>query len=553
MTDLTQDEIYAKKQRLLWLTKRRLLVREAKDSLRVFMRLMLPDEEFPDDPYKSEYQDTAHGALLCEIVQDIEAGRRKRVAVSIPPQHGKTWHLSTFGPAWILGRNPRAKIIVGTYNETRADELGEAFRDLLLSDAYRQVFPNVEVSKSSKSKSAITLLVNGRAAGKIHFVSMQGTVTGRTAHYFFVDDPIKDDEEVQSDTYREKLWKRFFSVAYSRGSKKTRMVVVHTRWHADDLIGRLCDPNHVERGKLLKHNEKEWLYLNLSGVIYDPPLAEALGLVLKAQTDPEIVEAFGDRPCCALWEDEKPLDFYVAWKMAEPRTFTALVMGQPSVEDGEYFKAENLVEYDAHELPANLTIYGASDHAVTEEQRNDPNCIGCVGVDENDVIWVLPDLVWERQETDDTVEDLILQFKRHNPQLWWMEDELISKSFGPFLHKRMVEERVFVTIDPVRPSKKKKMRARAIQGRVAMNMVRFPRHAPWWQQAKSEMLQFPYGVHDDFVDWLSHIGMGLMKERRAMPAQPKPSLCVVGSPQWIMQQSNLRARAEKRAASNRGW
>jgi predicted phage terminase large subunit-like protein len=149
--------------------------------------------------------------------------------------------------------------------------------------------------------------------------------------------------------------------------------------------------------------------------------------------------------------------------------------------------------------------------------------IGCVGIDEHDDIWVLPDVVMERMETDRTVDEMLVQFKTHKPLLWWMESELISKSFGPFLRRRMQEERIYTSIDGVPVSKDKPTRARSIQGRMRMRKVRFPRFAPWWPEARSQILRFPYGAHDDFVDWLAHIGQGLIKEVGASaPKKTKP-------------------------------
>lgn len=426
-----------------------------------------------------------------------------------------TLHLSQMGPAWILGRNPRARIIVATYNEIRAAELGDDFRRIVTSPVFKSIFPKFELATGSKSKTAMKTIEGGR----IVFVGLGGTVTGRTADYFIIDDPMKDDEELQSRLFRDKMWKWFYAVAFSRGSKRTRIVVLHTRWHSDDLIGRLCDPSHPDRHRELAGIADDWYYLNISGVIKDPKLANLLGLVLKVPTDPKVIAAFGPEPSVALWEENKDLAFFAQWRAGEPRTFSALVMGMPTIEDGEYFTASSLLEYNIADLPKHLSIYGASDHAVSEQQYRDKSVIGCVGVDENDDIWILPDIMWSQVPTDKAVEELISQFKIHRPLLWWMEAELISKSFGPFLHKRMVEEKTYVTLNPVTPSKDKPTRARAIQGRMSMGKVHFPRFAPWWQEARSQLLQFPYGAHDDFVDWLSHVGMGLMQEQRAHAPQ----------------------------------
>jgi predicted phage terminase large subunit-like protein len=528
---------------------RQLRIAEARESLPAFLHLMMPDEVDPSDPDKSSYQLVPHGRLLCDIIERTYKGILKRSAVAIPPQHGKTIHLSTFGPAWILGLNPKARIVIATYNETRADELGEAFRKAITSDAYHAIFPTVELEKGSKSKSAMSTT----AGGKIFFVGAGGTITGRTADYFIIDDPMKDDEELQSPNFRDKMWKWFFSVAYSRGGKRTRIIVLHTRWHTDDLIGRLCDPLHPERGKSLRHDAKLWTYINLSGVVQRQDLADALGLKLEVPTDPQVIAAFGAKPMAALWEAEKDLPFFAEWKMGEPRTFSALVMGQPTQEEGDYFRAEWLVEYSEDELPDELRIYGASDHAVSTNARRDYTVIGCIGVDKHDTIWVLPDLVWDRMETPRTVEELLHQFKAHKPGLWWMENELISKSFGPFLKKRMIEEKIYCTIDPVTPSKDKRTRARAIQGRMQMKKVKFPRFAPWWSDARSQLLQFDAGANDDFVDWLAHVGQGLLKETRASTPVYDERIVKVGSPVWVLKSAQRRARNEKRKAATAGW
>jgi len=548
VTTALRSETTQNLERRLATAKRLLLFEKASAHLPDFIHTMMPDENAVDDPNASEYQRTAHGDLLCKLIEEVEAGVRKRTAVAIPPQHGKTLHLSLMGPAWILGRNPRARIIIATYNETRAAELGNDFRKLVQSAVFKDIFPKFELALGSKSSTSMKTTLGGR----IFFVGLGGTVTGRTADYFIIDDPMKDDEELQSPLFREKMWKWFFSVAYSRGSKRTRMICLHTRWHSDDLIGRLCDPSHPDRHRRFKGIANDWMYLNISGVIRDQKLADLLGLQLKSQTEPKVVEAFGDEPISALWEQDKDLAFFAQWKTGDPRTFSALVMGQPTIEDGEYFTKDSIVEYELADLPKNLKIYGASDHAVSEKQNRDESVVGCVGIDEDDNIWVLPDIRWEKMPTDKTVEELIFQFKAHAPLLWWMESELISKSFGPFLHKRMTEERVYITIETVTPSKDKQIRARAIQGRMSMGKVRFPRFAPWYARARSQVLQFPYGAHDDFVDWLAHIGMGLMREQR--PHQPEaPPKAYVAPAQKIINDTLKRVGTRQREKAAAGW
>lgn len=537
-------------EQLLRAAQRALAVRKAKDDLLEFLKLLMPDADDPADATKTRFDVTPVSELLVDIIQRVDSGKLKRAAVSIAPQHGKSQILSRASIAWISGRNPYANIMLGAYNQTFAEEFGQDVRDIMASPFYRQVFPNHALKKGGEAKD---LLITEQG-GKIAFVGVGGSGTGKPADYFFVDDPIRNDEDAQSAAYREKLWKWFNAVAFSRCHGKSAIVVVMTRWNQDDLIGRLADPEHPEREKLYAGIAKRWTYINLPCVIHDEKLAKTLGLPLEKPTEPDVIDAFGDAPVTALWPQRHPLAKLAEAKQMDARVFGALYMGQPAPEDGEYFKSEWLVEYERDDLPKNLRVYGASDHAVSEKQGRDYTVLGCVGIDERDNIWVLPDLTWARMATDRTVEEMLAKFRIHKPMAWWMESELISKSFGPFLRKRMEEERIYTMIDPVTVSKDKQTRARAIQGRMAMKKVRFPAFAPWWPDARGQLLRFPFTANDDFVDWMSHIGMGLTKELRASPvSDSSATISDVGSIGWMVRRVHERATKGKREAANVGW
>lgn len=535
-------------QRLLQLRKLELARALAKDSLLRYCQMQMPDPDDPENPDLSRFTVTPQARILSQIMEKVERGELKRVAVSIGPQLGKSEIITRAAPAWMAGRNPYRHIMLGTYNQTFAEEFGGEVRARIGSPFHQAVFP-----EHTLDKGQLDLLITSKG-GKTAFVGVGGSGTGKPADFFIVDDPIRSDEDAQSQVYRDKIWKWFNAVAVTRCHSKSGIVVVHTRWHTDDLIGRLCDPDHPERNKAYAGIADRWTYINIPAVIEDPKLAADLGLTLEVQTDPLITAQFGHKPISSLWPDRKGLDILAEAKSMDQRVFNALYMGRPTAEDGEFFKADWLVEYDRRELPATLRMYGASDHAVSTKQGRDYTVIGCVGIDENDDIWIMPDLFWDRVETDKTVEELLYQFKTHRPALWWMESELISKSFGPFLHKRMTEERVYVPIDTVVPSKDKATRARAIQGRMQRRKVRFPRFATWYPDARSQLLRFPFGANDDFVDWLSHIGLGLMKEyapSRPQVANDNPAR--VGSIEWILASSRQRAAAEKRQIALGGY
>lgn len=520
----------------------------AHDSMLAYAQFTTPDAKDPDDAEKSRYLPTAHGRMLCEIVERVEKRELKRVAVSIGPQFGKSEILSRKGPAWISGRDPYANLILGSYNQPFADTFGGQVRGIVASAAHQQVFPGYGDLAISQSGYMVT-----SKGGQMSFVGVGGSGTGKPADFFFVDDPIKGPDDADSETFREGLWEWFNGVVFTRGHDDTAILIVSTRWHEDDLIGRLCDPDHPERKK--KYADIQgWTYINLPAVIEDQGLADTLGLKLEPQTDPRIIKQFGTKPISSLWPGRKSLPLLAEAKGMNAQTFNALYMGRPTPDDGEYFKADMLVPYHSPaDLPESLRYYGASDHAVSVKQGADSTVLGCVGVDYRDDIWVLPDIVWRKMETDATVEEMLMQMQMHRPQLWWMESELISKSFGPFLMKRMHEERVYVTLDPVPVHKDKKTRGRSIQGRMSHKRVHFPVFAPWWPDARNQLLKFPFGTNDDFVDWLAHIGQGLLKE--IAPQAPKVDEKVVqtGSIQWVLAQTKLKAQRDAIKKANAGW
>lgn len=536
-------------QASLLATRRLIRVQEARDRMLTFLQLMMPDPNAPDDATRSQYQETPQAKLLAEIIEKVEAGKLKRVAVSIGPRMGKSQILSRAAPAWIAGKNPGRNMILGSYNSEFAKEFGFDVRTIMQSPAYKQVFPGMELSLGGEGKD---LLVT-RAGGKLAFVGIGGSGSGKSADLFIVDDPYRNDQDANSTIYREMVWKWFNSVALTRARNNTAIVIVHTRWHPDDLIGRLCDPTHPERNGLYRGLEKRWTYINIPAAVKDEKLAQALGLSLSIPTDPDVIEQFGKEPISALWPEEKSLELLAEARQSDTKTFEALYMGRPSPEEGTYFKLEYLREYNRDELPKALRIYGASDHAVTSKQARDLNCLGCIGVDSEDEIWVLPDLVWRRMETDSVVDELIAQFKAHRPQAWWMESELISKSFGPFLRKRMRAEKTWTLIDPVVPMMDLEARARSIQGLMALGMVHFPRFTPWWQNAKQQLMNFPAATHNDFVAWLALIGLGINKQLRPHMMKDKAKEPPAGSMAWILQRSELKHRREKVEDARKGW
>jgi predicted phage terminase large subunit-like protein len=246
------------------------------------------------------------------------------------------------------------------------------------------------------------------------------------------------------------------------------------------------------------------------------------------------------------------VEYLESLRAADPRGFQALYQGSPTPEKGNFFPADKIRTYARGELPKNLRYYAASDHAVSTTQDRDKTCLMVVGVDEEQNIWVLEDLVWSHLPTDVVVERMIDLMAKYKILYWWAERGHISKSIGPFLRKRMLERSTFTSVSEVTPVHDKKSRAQSVMARMAMGMVYFPAHASWWMEARQELLQFPFGARDDFVDALAWIGTGLGAQTSAKtPRKAKPE-AKHGTLAWVKAQANQERRRIS-SAEKAGW
>jgi predicted phage terminase large subunit-like protein len=365
------------------------------------------------------------------------------------------------------------------------------------------------------------------------FVGRGGSITGRGGDFVILDDPIKDSLEANSPTLREQLWQWFTQVLMTRlMTASASIVIVQTRWHEDDLIGRLTDPTNPHYSP---EEAAKWKIINL------PALAE--------DEDP-----LGRKPGELLWPERFDMEFMEAQRRLDPRGFSALYQGRPTAEDGDLFRRENIKYFNRKDVPDDMRIYAASDHAVgVDKTRNDATCLLIVGVDRNDDIYLL-DCWWEKRTTDKVVDAMLELMRKWKPLIWWAEKGHISKAIGPFLRKRMGEEKVYCRIEEVTPVANKVQRAQSILGRMAMNKVLFPRQSVWTQKATDELLKFPNGRNDDFVDTLAWVGMGLARLTTPGGGIVKSdSLPKVGTLAWVKWDSAQRRKQQFLENKTGGW
>ncbi|CAB4149828.1 Archaeophage PsiM2, terminase large subunit [uncultured Caudovirales phage] len=503
--------------------ERLLNLKKSRNNLLGFTKFTMPDHEEPENHDISRYQPVRHHEVIAAALEEAEAGNMPRLIITMPPRHGKSELASRRFPAWFMGRDPYRQMIFATYNADFAQDFGRSVREIMRMPVYQQIFPGCKLRVGSAAADRIQTEEGGLAV----FVGTGGSLTGRGADLLIIDDPIKDREEADSKSFRDKLWSWFSEVAMTRLMPGGRVVIIMTRWHEDDLIGRLTDPQNP---CFNKEEAANWKVLALPAIADDD--------------DP-----MGRQPGEALWPERFPISSLDQIRRLSPRGFSALYQGKPTPEDGDYFKREWIRTYAPDDLPQNLRIYAASDHAVSMAQDADKTCLMCVGVDEQDNIWVLPDLWWRKAQTDAVCDGMLDLMKRNKPLLWWAEKGHISKAIGPFLRKRMQEEHIYCAIDEVTPAKDKQTRAQAIRGRMAMNKVFFPRFAAWWPEALNELMKFPSARHDDFVDTIAHIGMGLAIQVGANRAPEKDEGPKVGTLAWVKHSSKMKTWSENRLKS----
>jgi predicted phage terminase large subunit-like protein len=259
-------------------------------------------------------------------------------------------------------------------------------------------------------------------------------------------------------------------------------------------------------------------------------------------------DPLGRSPGERLWPD-----WYTEEQVAEARldarTWAGLYQQRPAPEEGNFFKKDWLVEYRPADLPRDLHYYCSSDHACKTKQVNDRTCLLPAGVDPNGRIWILPDWFWDRADTGVVVEKMLQMAQRRKPLRWWAGSDHITGSIGPFLSRRMQETGVYFPLDEVTSRGDKSARAQSIAGRMSQKMVMFPSYAPGYDKVKHEVLTFPGGTHDDFVDALSELGRGLdqiIKPTLTVRTgnSPLPNLNRPITMRWIKESHKRREREE---------
>jgi predicted phage terminase large subunit-like protein len=427
--------------------------------------------------------------LLIEALEGLTRGEYDTLLVEMPPGSAKSTYVNWLFPAWYFAQRPEANILSASHSSELAERWGRRTRGLMAEQSAA-----LGVGLAGDSQAA------GRwgtsAGGEYLAVGVGVGIMGFRADLGIIDDPFGSREDAESKRIRDGVWEWYTNSFLSRFKPGARRVIMHQRFHEDDLAGRVVAQ------------------------------MEAIGKPyrrLKIRAEAMAGDPLGRAPGEFLWDDPDGYNYgqFLRDRKAEsdPRTWSALYQQDPTPDTGDYFQRDWIKPITIIPPREQLRTYGASDYAVTSK-GGDYTVHVVVGIDADQHLYLLD--LWRGQAaSEEWIEafcDLVLKWK---PLEWAEESGQIRAALGPFLERRARERRAWTHRRQFPTKGDKAVRAQSIRGRMSMKGLFVPADAPWRADFESELLRFPAAAHDDQVDALGLVGQLL--DTIAAPAPQKPN------------------------------
>ncbi len=438
-------------------------------------------------------------ARLERFIKRVENRESPRMAISVPPRHGKTELASKGGIAWALGRNPKFKIISATHSDKLAMDNSRDVLDYINDPHYTTVFPGLELKRDSKGASGWRTT----SGGSYKPVGVGAGIAGYGADILVIDDPHRD-KDAYSATVRQNIYRWYKSSARTRLMPGGGQLLIATRWVLDDLIGVVLDEEGlVEEGGL-------WEEVRYPAIAEENEYRMPSGIVVRGYISNEDKEK-----ATLLRKKGESLDArrypksLLEPNMQDPVVWQALYQQNPTAGDAALFVEESVQKCKLRDIPENTINYTTWDLAIGQTQRNDYTVGVTVGIDEHQNIW-LRHIDRGRYDAYDIVEHILDAFVRFNEDLIGIEKNQLEIAIRPHLEKRIDEREINPNItDLPHGNKDKVTRARPIQARCRQGKVFVPTDASWYDVFIKELIEFPAGRNDDMVDALAWIGQML--------------------------------------------
>lgn len=483
-----------------------------------------------------------HLDLLSQWLVDVAVGRRQRIIVTVPPRHGKSHLVSLWGCVWRLGLEPHRRIILASYEADFARHWGRAVRNQVAAS-----FPDLGV-KIADDSSAGHRWETAEGGGMVT-TGVGGPMTGRGADLLVVDDPVKNAEEAASAVVREAVWDWWTSTARTRLEPRGGIALVQTRWHEDDLAGRLLRASADGSGE-------HWDHLNLPALAED---ADALG-----------------RPAgAALWPERYDEDALATIRQGVgSRVWAALYQQRPAPAEGAAIKRTWWRYYD---LPPETMAESMEqlilswDLAFKDLSTSDYVVAQAWG--RKGASYYLLAQLRARMDAPETMAAFRAMWRKWPQAVAKLVEDTAN---GPALIATLRHEVPGIVAIPAKGSKDSRLSA--IAPLIEAGNVYLPRLAPgrnepatWAAALVEEAAAFPAGAHDDTVDAMSQALNWLVRGGRsevgrawdeAKEGPPPRDLAEVRAREWAeMREARLKElrgedtapMSDRYAAMAGGW
>ncbi|MEN2765768.1 phage terminase large subunit [Ornithinibacillus xuwenensis] len=423
--------------------------------------------------HEGRYKKAPHTEFIARIIQHaIDKKQQMRegviptenqyIALNMPPRHSKSMTITETLPSYYLGQFPEDRVIEISYNDTFARKFGKKNKEKVRQFG-KELF-NIELSKDSSAADEWNLSNN--IGGMISRGVLSG-ITGQGADLMIIDDPIKNREEADSETHREKIWGEWVDSFSSRLHPGAVVILILTRWHEDDLQGRLLSSEYGEP---------------LDWQVYNFPL--------EAEKDDLLGRSIGE----PLWEERYGYKF-IEERKRYPSSFNSLYQGRPTSQEGNIIKRHWWKYYDENKLPPVAIKIMSIDATFKDGDDNDFVSIQVWG--KSGVNSFLIDQTKARMDFTATIQAIQnMRAKHSDVRGIFIED----KANGPAIISMLANK--LPGIIPVKPDGGKVARVNAVTPYIEAGNVYIPR-TKWIHDFVEECASFPSGKHDDQVDAMS--------------------------------------------------
>jgi predicted phage terminase large subunit-like protein len=449
--------------------------RKARESLLTFVKAINPD-----------YKIGAHHKILAQKLEKAARGELDRLATAIAPRFGKSLLLSLYFPAWFMGNFPEQKLIISSHTADLAVDFGKKVRNLLDTPQYKAIFPGVALAADSKSAGRW----NTNAGGEFFAVGVGGAVAGRGADLLIVDDPFSE-QDILSGNYDvfDKVYEWYAYGARTRLMPGGRVVVLHTRWAKNDLIGQLLDESAKNK------ESDQWEYIEFPAI-------------MNEGTDHEK----------SLWPEQWSLEALRRTRASMPTfQWQAQYQQSPTSQQGALIKKEWWQIWTREDPPECDYIIMALDAAQEANKRSDFTALTTWGVfyrDNDDgkkvAAIILLNAINKRMEFPALKDLAMREYKAWEPDCFIIE----KKSNGAALAQEL--RRMGIPIQEYTPSRgtassanTKYARVNSVADIVRSGLVWAPEYK-WSEEVIEQCNDFPSGKNDDLVDTVT---MALMRFR----------------------------------------